>query len=42
LGLDQFTDAVSVVSFVGQHDGVRAEIVEQPISDLSVMRLSCR
>ena len=37
--LDQFTDAVSVVSLVGQHDGMRAEVVEQRVGDLSVVRL---
>ncbi len=40
LVLDQFTDAVSVVSLVSQHDGVRAEVVEQRVGDLSVVRLS--
>lgn len=41
LVLDQFADAVSVVGLVGQDDSARAEVVEQRVSDLSVMRLPC-
>ncbi len=41
LVLDQRADAVGVVSLVGQHDGARAEIVEQPVGDVPVMRLTC-
>ena len=40
--LDQGTDAVSVVSFVCQQDSARAEVIERRVSDLPVMRLSCR
>ena len=40
--LDQVTDAVSVIGFVRQHDSVGAEIVEQRVDGLPVMRLSCR
>lgn len=39
LVLDQGADAISIVSLVGQHDGVRAEVVEQRVGDLSVVRL---
>jgi hypothetical protein len=42
LPLDQFTDAVSVVGLVGQHNGVRAEMVEKRVNDLPVVRLPCR
>ena len=38
--LEQFADAVGVVSLIGQHDGARPEMVEQRICDLPVMRLS--
>ena len=37
--LDQLTDAVGVASFVCQHDGARAEMVEQRVSELPIMRL---
>lgn len=40
--LDQFADAVGVISLVSQHDGARAEVVEQRVRDLPVMRLSSR
>jgi hypothetical protein len=40
--LDQFTDAIGVVGLVGENDGVCAEVVEQPVDELPVMRLSCR
>lgn len=39
LVLDQLADAVGVVGLVGQHDGARAELVEQSIGDLPVMCL---
>ena len=39
LVLDQLADAVSVVGLVRQHDGARAEMVEQRVCDLAVMRL---
>jgi hypothetical protein len=39
LVLDQLADAVRVVGLVGQHDGARAEVVEQRIRYLPVMRL---
>ena len=41
LVLDQFADAVGVVGLVRQHDGARAEMVEQRVGDLPVMRLPC-
>lgn len=37
--LDQFADAVGVVGLVRQDNSVRAEVVEQRIDDLPVMRL---
>ncbi len=40
--LYQFTDAVSIIGLVRQHDGVWAEMVEQYVSDLPVMRLPSR
>jgi hypothetical protein len=40
LVLDEFADAVGVIGLVGQHDGARAEMIEQVICDLPVMRLS--
>ena len=40
LFLDQRADAISVIGFVGQKDRVWAEMVEQRVSDLPVMRLS--
>ena len=39
LVLDQLADAVGVIGFVGQHDCVRAEMVEQGVGDLPVMGL---
>jgi hypothetical protein len=39
LVLDQLADAVSVVGLVGQYDGPRAQMVEERIGDLAVMRL---
>ena len=39
LRLDQLTDAVRVICLVRQHDGAWAEMVEQRVGDLSVMRL---
>lgn len=41
LVLDQLADAIGVIGFVGQHDGARAEMVEQGIGDLAVVRLPC-
>ena len=40
--LDQIADAVGVIGLVGQHDGARAEMVEQSVGDLPVVRLPCR
>jgi hypothetical protein len=40
LVLDQIADAVCVVSLVRQHEGARAEVVEQRVGDLPIMRLS--
>jgi hypothetical protein len=40
LVLDQLPNAVGVISLVSQHDGTRAEIVEQRVGDLPVVRLS--
>ena len=37
---DQFADAVSIVSFVSQHDRVRVEVVEQRVGDLAVVCLA--
>lgn len=42
LVLDQLADAVGVISLVSQHYGARAEVVEQRVGDLPVMRLSSR
>ena len=39
LVLDQFTDAVGVIVLVREHDGRRAEMIEQRVGDLPVMRL---
>ena len=39
--LDQLADAIGIVGFVRQHDGARAEMVEQRIGDLPVVRLPC-
>ena len=39
LDLDQFADAIGIISLVCQHDGVWAEMVEQRVGDLPVMRL---
>ena len=36
-----FADAVGVIGLVRQHDGARAEMIEQRIGDLPVMRLPC-
>lgn len=36
LFLDRLTDAVSVLSLVGQHDGARTEMVEQRVSGLTI------
>ncbi|ESZ55905.1 hypothetical protein X729_24980 [Mesorhizobium sp. L103C131B0] len=38
--LDQGADAIRIVGLVAQHDGAGAEVVEQLICDLTVMRLS--
>ena len=38
--LDQCADAVGIVSLVGQHDRVRAEMIEQRFSGLAIMRLT--
>ncbi len=37
--LDQVSDAVSIIGLVGQHDGAWAEMIEQAIGDLTVVRL---
>jgi hypothetical protein len=42
LVLDQRTDAVGIIGFVGEDDGARAEMVEQTIGDLAVVRLPGR
>src|SRR5262249_39082979 len=34
LFLDQVTDAVGIIGLVRQHDGARAEVVEQRVGDL--------
>ena len=38
--LDQRPDAIGVIGFVGENDGVRAETVEELVGDLAVMRLA--
>ena len=38
--LDQLADMVGVIGLVCQHDRARAEVIEQRIGDLPVMRLS--
>lgn len=38
--LDQVTDAVGIIGLVRQHDGARAEVVEQRVGDLPIMRLA--
>lgn len=38
--LDQLSDAIGVICLVGQHDRAQAEVIEQAVSDLPVMRLS--
>ena len=38
--LDHFADAIGVVGLVGQHDGTRAEVIEQTVCDLAVVCLS--
>jgi hypothetical protein len=42
LVLNHLADAVGVVGLVRQHDGTRAEMVEQSVGDLAVVRLACR
>jgi hypothetical protein len=37
---DQGANAIGVIGFFGQYDGARAEVVEQSVGDLAVMRLS--
>lgn len=37
--LNQFADAIGVIGFVGQHDGARAKMIEQPVNDLPIVRL---
>ena len=41
LVLDQLADAVGVVGLVRQHDGARAEMVEQTVGYLPVECLAC-
>lgn len=41
LVLDQFADAIGIVSLVREHDGARGEVVEQRVGDLPVVRLPC-
>lgn len=36
--LNHLTDAVGVVGLVGQHDGARAEMIEQAVCDRPVLR----
>jgi hypothetical protein len=38
--LDQRAEAISVISLVGQHDRAGAEMIEQLVGDLAVMRLA--
>ncbi len=37
--LDQFADAVGIVSFIRQHYGARTEMVKKSVSNLSIVRL---
>jgi hypothetical protein len=37
---NQLADAIGIVGFVRQHDGARAEAVEQRVGDLPVVRLT--
>lgn len=37
---DQCADAVGIVSLVGQHGSMRTEMVEQPVSGLTIMCLT--
>ena len=39
--LDQRAEAIGVICLVGQHDRARAEVVEQLVRDLAVVRLPC-
>ena len=39
LVLDQLADAVGIISLVRQDDGARAEMVEQRVGDLAIVRL---
>ena len=39
LVLDQLADAIGVISLVREHDGARAEMIEQRVGNLSIMRL---
>ena len=40
LYLDQRADAVGIIGFVGEHNGARPQLVQQPAGDLTVMRLA--
>ena len=39
LVLDELADAVGIIGLVRQHDGAWAEMVEQTVSDLTIVRL---
>lgn len=38
--LDQLTDAIGIIGLVRQHNGAQAEMIEQAVGDLAVMRLA--
>jgi hypothetical protein len=40
LMFDQRTDAIGIIGLVGEQDGARSELVEQPVGDLAVMCLA--
>ena len=40
MDLDQFADAVCVIGLVGQQYRARAEMIEQAVDDLAIVRLS--
>ena len=38
--LDHLADEVGIIGLVRQHDGARAEMIEQAVGDLPVVRLA--
>lgn len=39
--LYQFANAISIIGLIGEHDGTRAEVIEQAIGNLPFVRLPC-